>query len=170
MARWLWMNSGSADRLEGNSVYSEDRGNKVHLSCVPVGTGLLLPMEQKAWEEWRGKGQQQADVRAALFMNREQGRNSHRFLLFYQRMNVSWIGNFIFRFILSDVQDALHIKTRRKFQKWVSVQCCKYFWSTQGTLYEHVSREEMKSKNQELTTPPLWRGRPMLQLTHSEGC
>ena len=58
MARWLWMNSGSADRLEGNSVYSEDRGNKVHLSCVPVGTGLLLLMEQKAWEEWRGKGQQ----------------------------------------------------------------------------------------------------------------
>lgn len=28
-----------------------------------------------------------------------------------------WIGSFIFLFILSDVQDAPHIKTRRKFQK-----------------------------------------------------
>ena len=36
--------------------------------------------------------------------------------------------------------------------------------------HEHVSREEMKSNNQELTTPLLWRGRPTLQVTHSEGC
>lgn len=59
------------------------------------------------------------------------------------------------------------IKTRRKFQKWVSVLNVATFLNTQGTLYEHVSREEMKSKNQELTS--LWR-RPTLQITHSEGC
>lgn len=117
MARWLWTNPGIADRLEDNSVYSEDQDNKVDLSPVPAGTGLLLMMEQRAWREGQGKGQQQADVRAALFMNREQGRNSHWFSPCYQRMNVFWIGSFIFLFILSDVQVALHIKTRRKFQK-----------------------------------------------------
>lgn len=97
----LWMNSGSADRLEGNQ-FSEDRGNKVRLSRVPAGTGLLLPMEQTAWGEGRGKGQQQANVRAALFINREQGRNSHRFLLFCQRMNVSsgLAASFFFSFCL----------------------------------------------------------------------
>ena len=96
------MNSGIADTLEDNSVYSEDQDNKVDLSRVPAGTGLLLMTEQRAWGEGWGKGQQQADVRAALFMNREQGRNSHRFSPFYQRMNVSsgLAASFFFSFCL----------------------------------------------------------------------
>lgn len=163
------MNSGIADRLEDNSVYSEDQDDKVDLSRVPVGTGLLLTMEQRAWGEGWGKGQQQADVRAALFMNREQGRNSHRFSPFYQRMNVSsgLAASFFFSFCL---MFRLHFtseqegNSRNEFQFGVA--------NTSGApkAHEHVSREEMKSNNQELTTPLLWRGRPTLQVTHSEGC
>lgn len=119
---------------------------------MPVGTGLLLPMEQREWEE--GQGERTAAGRcqgSSVHERGEQGRNSPILaLLSKDECLLDWQLHFLF--ILSDVQDALHIKTRREIPEMSFSSMLQIFLEHTGTLYEHVSREEMKAKS-ELTSP-----------------